>query len=229
MGDPVVEANTGFSWDLFTKLSSASKDGGNIFFSPYSISAALAMTMIGARGNTASQMKNVLKFSDMADEDVNKGFAKLHGVINAADAAYALNTANRIFTQKDYKILVEFLKLTKEHHDAEAVNLDFVNDSEGSRKHINDWVEGQTANKIKELMAKDSVDRTTVMVLVNAIYFKGSWEHKFNESKTKKESFNITKDQSVEVDMMHIYRDYKIAYRQDLDCQILQVPYVKGK
>lgn len=221
----VVKSNTAFSWSLFLKLAADAKDQ-NVFFSPYSISTALAMTMLGAKGNTLSQMKDVLKFKDLADVDIHNNFEALHSTINTPGAEYALKTANKIFARMNYKFLDSFMKETNQHYKAEADTLDFQGDTEGSRKRINDWVESQTANKIKDLMPQGSIDPLTAMVLVNAIYFKGNWDHKFNSERTK-EKFHVTPVESVDVDMMHMKRDLNFTRNDELDCQILELPYVK--
>jgi serine protease inhibitor len=222
----IAKLNTAFSWDLFTKLAAKNVDG-NVFFSPYSISTALAMTLVGAKNNTATQMKSVLKFSDLADGDINKNFAALQSVINAPDVPYSLNTANRIFANRNNNFLHSFLNETKKSYKAAAENLDFA-DAEGSRKRINNWVEGQTANKIKDLLPVNFINAGSAIVLVNAIYFKANWEHTFHVFGTLKSPFWLTADQSVDVDMMHMTRDFKLAKRDDLACRILQLPYVKG-
>ena len=219
------EANTSFALDVYRCL----RDGhsNNLFFSPASMSTALAMTFLGARKNTSKEMCQVLKFTNMDPEEAHGGFADLLRVLNSADAPYVLKMANKLFARQNYKFLESFLADTRKFYMAEAELADFAGDSEGSRQKINKWVEDQTAQKIKDLMPEGSINGLTAMVLVNAIYFKGDWENKFEQSRTKRAPFFISADVSKEVDMMFISEDFKAGFDKELGCKVLELPYVK--
>jgi len=219
-------ASSGFALDTYRHLMNGST---NIFFSPMSISTALALTYLGARGNTANEMSKVLKFDQM-EGDVHEAFSDfIKAVQNPSDSSgYILTTANRLFARQDYKFLDEYLEKSLKLYSAEAQNMDFVGDGEGSRQAINQWVEEQTANKIPDLLPSGFINDLTVMVLVNAIYFKGSWTHPFEKSNTMKSKFYTGNgDESIDVDMMGLVSNKKLraGVQKDLDCKVVELPY----
>uniref|UniRef100_A0A3P8W096 Serpin B6 n=1 Tax=Cynoglossus semilaevis TaxID=244447 RepID=A0A3P8W096_CYNSE len=179
-------ANTEFCLDLFKKLTEKNKTG-NVFFSPFSISSALAMVMLGARGNTHTQMSEQLK------DEVHDEFNKLLKALNEPDGQFTLCVANRLYGEKTYEFVEDFLKNSKKHYSAELESVDFMNSHEEARLNINTWVENQTQGKIKDLLVKDVVDNLTRMVLVNAIYFKGDWLKPFLEGETRDDKFRVNK------------------------------------
>ncbi|XP_067434655.1 serpin peptidase inhibitor, clade B (ovalbumin), member 1, like 3 isoform X6 [Thunnus thynnus] len=223
---PLSKANTDFSMALLKKLSEKNNTA-NIFFSPFSISSALAMVLLGARGNTATQMSECLKTHNIQD-DIHASFAKLLSELNKADAPYALSVANRLYGEQSYQFVEEFLTLTRKHYSAELESVDFINKSEAARLNINNWVEKNTQGKIKDLLTQDAVDNMTRLVLVNAIYFKGNWNKQFQESATRDAKFNLNKNQSKPVKMMYQKTKFPLTYIPEANCQILEMPY-KGK
>ena len=220
----LVAANTDFAVDLYRELCKS--EPSNIFFSPVSISLALAMAYLGACKKTAAEMKKTLKLTALSDEDVHEAYKEMNQVLHG-DSSYILRTANRIFASKSYTFLQDFLDATKKFYNAEAQVLDFAGDAEGSRKTINSWVEDQTASKINNLLPEGSLDATTAMVLVNAIYFKGDWLDKFKAVFTKSRKFNVTAAYSVDVQMMNQEEDMPFGMNEELDCQIVELPYVE--
>uniref|UniRef100_A0A4W6G1W4 Serpin B6 n=1 Tax=Lates calcarifer TaxID=8187 RepID=A0A4W6G1W4_LATCA len=196
---PLSKANTTFCLDLFRKLSDEDKTA-NVFFSPFSISSALAMVMLGARGNTATQMSEVfcgclqvLKPQSHQENDVHSGFTKLLSELNKEDALYALSVANRLYGEQSFQFVEGFLEETKKYYDAELESVDFMSNSEEARVNINSWVEKQTQGKIKDLLSPEVLDSMTRLVLVNAIYFKGNWNKQFKEDYTADAEFRINK------------------------------------
>ncbi|KAM4544143.1 leukocyte elastase inhibitor-like [Fundulus diaphanus] len=170
------EANTTFSLALLRKLSEDNKTA-NIFFSPFSISSALAMVMLGARGNTATQISECLKIQDCQD-DVHTQFAKLlreHKKLKEPGAPLSLIVANRLYGEQAYRFLQGFLTQTRTHYNSELESVDFRTSWVEARVKINSWVEEQTQGKIKDIVAEGAVDNMTRMVLVNTIYFKNTW------------------------------------------------------
>ena len=218
----LVAANTDFAVDLYRELCKS--EPSNIFFSPVSISLALAMAYLGACKKTAAEMKKTLKLTALSDEDVHEAYKEMNQVLHG-DSSYILRTANRIFASKSYTFLQDFLDATKKFYNAEAQVLDFAGDAEGSRKTINSWVEDQTASKINNLLPEGSLHATTAMVLVNAIYFKGDWLDKFKAVFTKSRKFNVTAAYSVDVQMMNQEEDMPFGMNEELDCQIVELPY----
>ncbi|XP_041665081.1 leukocyte elastase inhibitor-like isoform X1 [Cheilinus undulatus] len=223
---PLTKANTSFCLALFKKLSE-NDNTANIFFSPFSISSALAMVMLGARGNTAAQMSECLETKECQDE-VHTGFTQLLRELNKAGALYALSVANRLYGEKSCQFEEEFLESTKKHYEAELEMVDFITGFEAARLNINNWVEGKTQGKIKDLLAQGVVDSLTRLVLVNAIYFKGKWSEQFEEWMTWPTPFRLTKNETKTVKMMRIKSKFPLANIPEANFQILEMPY-KGK
>uniref|UniRef100_A0A665WQX8 Serpin B6 n=1 Tax=Echeneis naucrates TaxID=173247 RepID=A0A665WQX8_ECHNA len=219
-------ANTTFSLALLSKLSDNDKTA-NVFFSPFSISSALAMVMLGARGNTATQMSECLKTSDSQD-DIHTAFAQLLNELNKDSAPYALSVANRLYGEQSYKFVEEFLGSTRKHYNAELESVDFKNSYEAARLNINSWVESQTQGKIKDVLAQGVVDGMTRLVLVNAIYFKGNWNKQFNPDTTRDAQFKLNKNDAKPVKMMYQKTKFPLSFIPEANCQILEMPY-KGK
>jgi len=221
----VVEGNNKFAFELYKKFST---NDSNIFFSPYSISTALAMTYEGARGKTAEEIQNVFHFPK-DNETRRNGFLKIIEEINKQNETnkfYEFHTANALWAQKDYKFLKEYFDTVEKYYEGKVTNVDFERDTENSRITINKWVENQTNNKIKELIPKGYINELTRLVITNAIYFKGKWVKQFNESNTKDEDFRISKDMIVKVPMMQrTDEEAKFNYTEDDKVQILEMPY----
>ena len=221
----LAAANVAFALDVYRQLSTMTP-GDNIFLSPLSISAALAMTYLGARGNTASMMKKVLGLEAWSDADLHAAFGDILTALNESNAPYTLRTASRLFVSRQHKFLDDFVAATRRHYGAEAALSDFVGDPNGSRLQINKWVEEQTAKKIKDLLPNGSIDSLTALVLVNAVYFKGDWATKFDSRGTHDSEFIVNAQNTVNVKMMFRHDKYRLSEDSTLDCQILQLPYV---
>uniref|UniRef100_A0A671FNK8 Serpin domain-containing protein n=1 Tax=Rhinolophus ferrumequinum TaxID=59479 RepID=A0A671FNK8_RHIFE len=195
------EANTRFAYDLFQQFRQSEKE--NIFYSPLSITSALAMTYLGSRGQTASTMQKVLHFNEVTENtkgeatkvpveksgDVHYQFQKLLTELNKPTDDYELNIANRLYGEKKFQFLQEYKNNVKKFYLASVESVDFVNAAEESRMMINSWVESQTNEKIKNLFPEDSLDSSTILVLVNAVYFKGQWNEKFDPKNTEQGEF----------------------------------------
>jgi serpin B len=203
----LVEGNNTFAFDLYRQRKE--KDG-NLFYSPCSISAALAMTYAGARGETEKQMANTLHFTLSQD--------KLHPAFNSIALALAsrgqetedsgtkgfvLKNINAIWGQQNYKFQSAFLDVLAENYGAGMRTLDFAGEPEKSRLTINDWVSEQTAGKIQELLPAGSIDPSVFLALTNAIYFKVKWLFQFDEERTAEGQFSLLNGSKVTVPMMH--------------------------
>lgn len=221
----LAAANVSFALDVYRQLSTMTP-GDNIFVSPLSISAALAMTYLGARGDTALMMKKVLRLEPLSDADLHTAFGEILTALNESNAPYTLRTASRLFISHQRKFLDDFVKATRRHYGAEAALSDFVGDPEGSRLAINKWVEEQTAEKIKDLLPDGSIGSLTALVLVNAVYFKGDWMAKFDSRSTHDSMFIVNAQEKANVKMMFRHDKYRLSVDSTLDCQILQLPYV---
>ncbi|XP_040918744.1 leukocyte elastase inhibitor-like isoform X1 [Toxotes jaculatrix] len=219
---PLSKANITFCLDLFQKLND--NKTANIFFSPFSISSALAMVTLGARGNTAKQISECLKTQDCQDE-VHTGFAQLLSELNKADAPYALSVANRLYGEQSFQFIEDFLTQTRTHYNAELEAVDFKISSEAARVKINNWVEEKTKGKIKDIVAEGDMDRMTRLVLVNALYFKGTWNKTFNCARTEDADFKLNKRETKLVKMMTQDAYFPLRFIPEIDCQILEMPY----
>ena len=218
-GGWVSESNREFALDLYSELAGTP---GNFFFSPYSISSALAMTMAGARGETATQMEGVLH---LERDDVHQAFADLREVLaGRSQNGPELSIANRLWGQRGLPWEKTFLEICKKRYAAALAEVDFRTDPEGARKRINDWCAEETRDKIQNLLAPGLVDTNTRLVLTNAIYFKGSWKHTFKEKLTQDGPFFLSGGSEVQVPLMRRTGTY--GYYDSVEFQALEMPYV---
>lgn len=218
----VVDANNRFAFELYSRYKSK---GGNIFYSPYSISSALAMAYEGAKGKTAEEMQAVLHFPQ--DDSVRRGsFLMINQQINEKAEEYKLNIANGLWAQKDYTFLNDYCDLVEKYYRGKTANLDFYNETEESRLTINDWVGEQTDNKIIDLIPQGSIKPATRLVITNAIYFKGFWLEQFDKNYTEAEDFRIRPTNKIKVQMMHLpSEEANFNYGETGNLQILELPY----
>jgi len=218
-----VQGNNRFAFDLYEKVNNEEK---NVFFSPYSISSALAMTYTGAEGITKQQMKDVFYYPK-EKEVLAKNFGKLNEHIEgAAQKGVQLNIANSLWCQKDYNFLDPFLKINNDYFKAGIKKVDFSNNHPQVRKDINEWVENKTNNKIQDLIKRNMLTPLTRLVLVNAIYFNGNWNSPFKEEKTKKDTFFIYSECSTQTDFMN--KTITLKYYKDNLAKVVEIPY-EGK
>jgi len=221
----ISSSNTDFALELLRILSQANPTG-NLFVSPLSISSALAMVYLGAKGDTAAQMAKALCFG--SGESVHADFQALNTDINSPSASYILRLANRLYGESTANFLPKFLEATQKFYRADLKAVDFVGSPEACRAEINSWVEEQTENKIKDLLKPGTVSSMTRLALVNAIYFKGNWMNRFDAANTKEMPFKVNQNESKPVQMM--YQKKKLPYNYipgpDGGLQILQLPYV---
>ncbi|XP_064518959.1 serpin B6-like [Pseudopipra pipra] len=219
-------ANTTFALDLLRQLCEK-KSGQNLFFSPFSISSALSMVLLGSKGNTEAQITKVLSLNKA--EDAHNGYQSLLSEINNPNTKYILRTANRLYGEKTFEFLSSFLESSQKSYHAGLEPTDFINAWEDSRKRINGWVEERTEGKIQNLLAKGVLDSMSRLVLVNAIYFKGNWEKQFNKERTAKRPFQINKNETKPVQMMFKTDRFNMTYIGDLQTKILELPYVSNE
>jgi serpin B len=227
----VVDANNRFALELYAKLSEEPEfSGSNLFFSPFSLSSALALTYEGARGSTADEIRSVFHFPE--DNSVlREGFADINSGINAGDGKYTLRTANALWAEKTYAFLPGYVSTARLWYDAPVTNLDFKTGTEDSRVIINEWVENQTERKIRDLLPPGSIDASTRLVITNAVYFKGTWVKQFDPSETHEGDFMITPGvppmaTTTRVQMMQrTDREALFGYAETDLFQALQMPY----
>ncbi len=222
----LVTGNNTFALDAYQTI----KGDGNMFFSPYSISIALAMTYAGARNTTEQQMADTLRFTlpqDRLHPAFNSLDLELHqrgqGAKGKDDKGFRLNIVNAIWGQKNFTFLQDFLDVLAENYGAGIRLLDFRNAPDPSRITINDWVSQQTEGKIKDLIPKGAIDAMTRLVLTNAIYFNATWQNAFEKGNTSDGIFHLLNTGEVTVPMMH--QTERFTYTEDADYQAVQLPY----
>jgi serine protease inhibitor len=217
----LVESNSDFAANLYQQL--ASRDG-NLFFSPYSISNALAMTYGGAKGNTANEMKTTLRFQ-LEPERLHPTFGKLILALDGDGKKrdFQLNIANRLWGQKDYGFLPDFTKLGQTHYNAGLEEVDFINKAEEARQTINTWVEKKTNDKIKNLIPAGVLTVDSRLVLTNAIYFKAPWSSPFDPKQTRPGKFQLLDGKTAEVPMMHMKKMGRFAAHDGFS--VVEMPY----
>ncbi|XP_060029965.1 serpin B11 [Erinaceus europaeus] len=238
--DNFSTANNEFCLDVFKELNSNGIEE-NVFFSPVTMFYALSMVLFGARGNSAAQIEKVLHLNHVAEpfksglSECNKtawmhsGFGGIFSQISQPNSNYTLNIANRIYGSKTKAFNQQYLSCSEQLYQARLQPVDFEQSPEEARKIINAWVESKTNGKITNLFGKGTIEPSCVMVLVNAIYFKGQWQHKFQKKETIKTPFHLGQGKSVTVDMMYQTGKFRLASIQDPQMQVLELPYVNKK
>jgi serpin B len=213
-------SNNAFAFDLYHRLSS---ERGNLFFSPYSIHAALAMTYTGARGGTATEMARVLHLGG-----TREGVAEAHGDLAAELTAgtpksYEMVVANALFGQRGYPFLEPFRATCRDGYRADLDSVDFAGATEAARRKINDWVSTRTRARIRELFAPGGLDASTRLVLANAVYFKGKWEEPFADAATREAPFDPGTGRKVAARFMN--QRHRFGYAETPELQLLEMPY----
>jgi serpin B len=227
----LVNGNSDFAFDLYQALN---KEDDNIFYSPYSMSLALAMTYAGARGETEQQMANALHFILPQD--------RLHPAFNSLDLelsqrgegaqgkdgeGFRLNIINAIWGQKDYEFLTTFLDTLAENYGAGLRLLDFISAPDESRLTINNWVSDQTEGRIEDLIPQGLINELTRLVLTNAIYFNAAWQYPFSEDMTEDGPFYLLDEGEVTIPMMRQTESF--GYAEGEEYQAVELPYDGGE
>ena len=219
-----ADDNNVFAIDLYGRLASHS---GNLLFSPYSISSALAMAYAGAQGQTATQMAQAMHFS-LHDEQLHAAIGALSGQLmtEASDGGktlYQLSVADAVWTQQGLPYNPDFLRVPQKDYASELHQPDFVHSYQQARTDINRWVAQNTADKIPNLLPNGSVDATTRMILVNAIYFKGDWATPYEKERTSDQPFHLDGQNSVSTPLM--FENVSCPASESDDLQIVELPY----
>jgi len=219
----IVEGNNELAVGLY---DFASQTEGNVFFSPFSINAALSMVYAGAEGDTETQIADALLVDDEDAWHDNLG-ALLDDLSGEHYRPYTLHTANRVWGQEDVPLHDSFVDVMEDDYLAPVETEDFRTDAEGARNRINDWTKKQTKGHIEELFGSGDMTTNTKLVLVNAIYFKADWEHKFPKSDTYDGSFTLADGSQTSTPLMRIEEE-SFPYYEDEDVQVIELPY-KGE
>lgn len=220
----VAAGNTAFALDLYRQIKDG---GGNLFFSPYSISTCLAMTYAGARGETESQMAGTLHFGTN-QAAFHSAFSELEKQLNAVQEKkdVELNIANGLWAQKEHPFLADFLDTAVKDYKAKVEQVDFRTSAEATRREINDWVSDKTKGKIEDLIGPGVLNNLTRLVLVNAIYFKGKWASQFKKNKTTDQPFFVSPNEKVQAKLMN--QTARFGYTETDKLQLLELRYAGG-
>lgn len=219
-----VESNASVALKLHSKLR---EQPGNLFYSPLSIEAVLGMLYAGAAGDTETQIGAVLGSVD-DPQALHEGLGKLLKdlVGERGDHSYTLSLANRIWANEGLQSSADFTAIMRDDYDAPIKAADF-REPEPVRAEINDWVAAQTDDHIPELLKLGDITTLTVMTLVNAIYFKASWQTKFDAALTRRGMFERADFSKVEVDMMQL-KETKLRFARSQSSTLLELPYDGG-
>lgn len=182
------------------------------------------MVYMGAQGNTAVEMAAGMNYENPSPPAVA---AKVGGVAKGYQGASPVKIANKVYLMTGYEVKPEFKEISTKSFDSETESVNFA-ESAASAKNINDWVEDKTNNKIKDLIDASMLDSMTRMVLVNAIYFKGSWAKQFNKERTEKADFWTSETEKKQVDMMYVKDHFRYAHVPELDATAIELPYANS-
>lgn len=218
-----------FAFAMYGQL--AKEAAPNVFYSPFSISQALSMLYVGAKGQTADEMRAAMAI-EQADELVHQGWNALdkeldsrgQGAQGSDGQPFRLNVANAIWVKLGFKLLDEFLDTLSTQYDAGLKALNIAEDPDGSRQIINKWVEEKTEDKIKDLLPPGSIDAGTALVLTNAIYFNAAWAAPFEESFTKPGEFKQGDGTTANAEMMNQEENFATGVAED-GTRVLVMPY----
>jgi serpin B len=229
----LVEGNTQFALDLYHALVTGTE---NVFFSPYSISMALAMTYAGARGETERQMAETLHFAALGQDCLHPAFNALAreltsrgegtGDTNETDEAdrFRLHVANALWGQDGYGFLPEFLDNIVENYGVGVQTADFIDAPEQARETINRWASEETEGRIEDLLPPGSITPSTRLVLTNAVYFNATWKQGFDKDFTHADSFTLLDGSQVTVQMMQQVGRFRCVAGEGY--QAVEIPYV---
>lgn len=225
---PKTAKDNSFAIDLFKKVYMASlintecptgNPGTNIFISPMSISMALSMTLNGAKGETREEIEKALHTSEFSADEINEYYKLLRNALLKLDPSTSLSIANSIWYKKDFQVEKDFLDVNKESFDAAIADVDFSSSS--TLDLINKWCADNTKNKIPKIL--NEIPGSAVMYLINAVYFKGIWQTKFNKSNTADAPFYNASGTEQQVPMMKL--EQKFNYYSDDIAAYLALPY----
>ncbi|XP_036333074.1 serine protease inhibitor 42Dd [Rhagoletis pomonella] len=193
----------------------------NIVFSPFSIQTCAALAFAGASGETADQIAEGLKFASNFHPEVAETFQH---VFEKYKDSELLKIANKVYVQEGQQFKPDYEVALKESYNAEAENLNFA-ESESAAAAINSWVEDKTAGQIKDLVSASAINELTRLVLLNALHFKGSWAHKFDEEQTAEDDFWVSEEESIKLPYMNQKAKFGYGFFEELNCQALEMPY----
>jgi len=217
----LISSDNKFGFKLFNEIVNYDKDK-NVFISPLSVGLALGMTYNGARGETQEAMKTTLELHDMDLQEVNEAYKSLIELFMNLDPKVQFQIANSIWYRDSFNVEQEFIDLNQTYFNAEVTSLDF-NDP-GAPDIINGWINTKTNGKIKEVI--DTIDWQTVMFLINALYFKGTWTYEFDMENTHEDQFTLS--DGTQKPCMMMIQEGGFDYYENGSFQAIDLPYGVG-
>ena len=202
----MVESGNAFAFDIFRKVSVSEGNSGNTIISPLSISSALSMTLNGASGDTRTAMIDALRLTSLTPDIINGAYKDLSTSLLNVDKRVLISISNSVWTEKNFVVKKPFTDILGTYYDAESVSFDVTD--QNAPKAINNWIDSKTNGLIKNMVGP--LDANTVMLLINAIYFKGKWNPQFDKSKTVQQFFYYPDGSEKEVPMMKQKADFKV-------------------
>ncbi|XP_049620959.1 serpin B9-like [Suncus etruscus] len=221
--DAFSKSNGSFAVVLLKSLCQDTP-GCNVCVSPLSVTSALATILLGARGSTKAQIAKMLSLKEKKD---HQSFQLLLSKVNNLEGQYVLKTASRLYGEISCNFCSPFKEECSQLYQAELEELSFIRSHEEARGNINNWVSRNTEGKIQELLPCGSVSPLTNLVLVNAIYFKGQWRDTFDKAYTVEVPFKINQKEQVPVQMMFQESTFNLAYIDEVEAQLLELPYIR--
>jgi serpin B len=218
----LIASENAFAFDLFRKTIENESEKGNIIISPLSISYALSMTLNGSAGTTRDAMLEALRVNGLTPEVINNSYKSLSEALLSVDKRVIISVANSVWTENNFVVKKPFTDILTGYYNAEAKSFDITDPL--VPKQINTWIESKTNGLIKNMV--DKMNDNTVMLLINAIYFKGKWNSQFDIANTVNRSFYRTDGTTVEVPMMKQKSDFKIYTGEDF--VLAEFPYGQG-
>ena len=202
----LIESGNAFAFDIFTKVTGSAGESENIMISPLSISYALSMTLNGSDGATRDSMLKALKMNGITEDEINASYKNLTTALLSVDKRVLMSIANSVWIEKNFTVKKSFTDILTNYYDAESRSFD-INDA-SAPDNINAWIEDKTNGLIREMI--DKLDDNTVMLLINAIYFKGKWKSQFDKSRTEEMPFYKPGGNQVNVPMMNQKNDFRV-------------------
>lgn len=218
----LVEDTQLFAFDLYQRLS---KQQGNLFFSPISISTAFAMAASGARGDTEKEMMQVLHLTKNAFTAFAPLTKQLVANTQARPSLPILRLANAAWVQKGFELLPSFQTTLQENFGSPIANADFAEEPAKAVETIDQWVLEQTNGKIDHLLTLQDITQNTRLVLVSAVYMKAQWERIFDKHLTQDAPFHVSASKTVNASMMHVTAYFPLFV--DENAAVIEVPYVR--
>jgi serpin B len=224
----IILGNNQFALDFYSNIATSQNgdsNGSNIFFSPWSISNALALVDEGAKGQTAKEIQTVFGLPSDANSRRTSFEVVINDLIknNSTAQNYTLDIANAVWLKKGYHLSNDYANAAIQYYGSEVSNADFT--TEQAREQINSWVESKTHDKIKNLFPPGVLNELTRLVITNAVYFKGTWITPFDENATSLQAFKVDDDTTVQIPMMALKSHSHFKYAETHDFQILELPY----